>query len=225
MTVFSALKTAVSRDLRDPSLNTFVDADVADLINAGLAEIGRIAPLRFQDDVALVADAISYKLRAAGAAAAIPEIEVLSVELWDTTTTPHTPVRLIAPAAGAYVNFSDTGWRCWGGVLQIPRWVPVFVKGAESHYLLKVWGYAPYAALSGANDTVPLSNELEWALRTYCRVAALERLVSERDLFSQWQIRSSNTDVSPAALMNALSLAQADWRRLKREITVLREAP
>jgi hypothetical protein len=48
-------------------------------------------------------------------------------------------------------------------------------------------------------------------------------LLSSRELFSQWQIRSNNTDVTPAALMNDLSLAQADWRRLSRSMTVLRE--
>ena len=222
MTAFSALKTAVSRDLRDPSNVTFDATTVGDLINAGLAEIGRVAPFSFQDDITLVADTLSYKLRAAGAAAAIPEVEVMSVELWDATTTPHTPKRMIAPASGAYINFSDTGWRVWGGYLQVPSWVPAYVKGSESHYVLRVWGYSPYTQLSADADIVPVSNELEWALRSYCKVAALERLVAERDLFSQWQIRSSNTDVSPAALMNALSLAQADWRRTKREIAVLR---
>ena len=310
MTTFSDLKTMVSRDLRDPSLYTFDTATVGDFINAAQAEVGRVAPQRFQDDIVLVEDALSYQLRAAGSSYdlatpfgvaatnlltctshgllagdaivftaltggtglivglpyyviasglatstfrlapvisgtqvdfttditagtfnrvgsndAIPEIEVLSVELWDWSTTPHTPRGLIAPAAGGYTTYSEVGWRVWDGILFLPRWVPVYVKDKESDYRLRVWGYAPYAPLVNASDVVLLSNEKVQALRVYCQIEGLRRLVNDRALFTQWQSATHNTDVTPAALMNDLSLAQADWRRRERAITVLREAP
>jgi hypothetical protein len=290
MSTFATMKTNVSRDLRDTGNVTFSLTDVGDLINAALAEVGRIAPRRFQQDITPVADSLEYPVLtstthglvagdairfltlvggdglvvglpyyiiASGLTAddfkvapivsgtevdfdtnlssgtfarvgvddVIPEIEVMRVELWDSTTTPHTPVTLVQAASAEYVNYSEVGWKVWDGVLEIPRWIPVYLAGSESDYVLRVWGYAPYTPLVNANDVVGLSNEREWALRAYCRVEALRRLVSERDLFSQWQIRSNNTDVSPAALMNALSLAEADWNRRSRQIAVLREAP
>jgi hypothetical protein len=310
MSTFATMKTNVSRDLRDTGNVTFSLTDVGDLINAALAEIGRIAPRRFQQDITPVADSLEYPLQTIGTSQSlttpfgvastnvltstthglvagdairfltlvggdglvvglpyyiiasgltaddfkvapivsgtevdfdtnlssgtfarvgvddvIPEIEVMRVELWDSTTTPHTPVTLVQAASAEYVNYSEVGWKVWDGVLEIPRWIPVYLAGSESDYVLRVWGYAPYTPLVNANDVVGLSNEREWALRAYCRVEALRRLVSERDLFSQWQIRSNNTDVSPAALMNALSLAEADWNRRSRQIAVLREAP
>ena len=221
MTTFANLKIAVSRDLRDPSNVTFTAADVGDLINAGLAEVGRIAPQRFQEDLTLVADAMSYTLLSSIFGLAVPEIEVVSVELWDITKTPSAPVRHIDPADNAH---ADTGWRVWDGVLQLPRSVPVSVKGSEANYKLRVLGYAPYKPLTVDGTDSGLSNEREWALRAYCRIEALQRLSLERDLFSQWQTRSGNTDVGPAALMNALSLAQAEWNRRARQIAVLRES-
>lgn len=225
MTTFAALKTNVSRDLRDTGNLTFDVTVVGDFINEALAEIGRIAPKRFQKDISLSADAMTYTVLPTGFNSAVPEIELMTVELWHTTETPDVPVALIEPSSTSYVNYSATGWRMWDGVLQIPRWIPVYVKGSESSYLLRVWGYCPYPPLINTGDTVPLSNELEHALRARCRVSGIERLINDRDLFSQWQVRSNNTDVSPAALMNSLSLAQADWRRLSRQIAVLREAP
>ena len=225
MTTLATLRTAVSRALRDPSLVTFVAADVLDLINAGMAEIGRIAPQRFQEDLALVANAMEYQLLKVGASVPIPEIEVMRVELWDVTTTPDTPLARVLPADAEYVNYSAAGWKVWDGVLELPRWVPVHVAGSESNYLIRVWGYAPYTPLVTDSDVVGLSNEREEALKVYCLLESLRRLNADRSLFAQWQTRSGNTDVSPAALMNGLAVAQAEWNRKARQMTVLREAP
>ena len=51
MTTYADLRSAVSRDLRDPDNQTFEDPIVKDLVNAALAQIGRIAPKRFQEDI------------------------------------------------------------------------------------------------------------------------------------------------------------------------------
>jgi len=226
MTTFVNLRTAVARDIRDPGAKTFVDADVADLVNAALAEVGSIAPARFQEDITPVADTMEYDLRATEfPAGPVPEIEVVRVEVWDTAQTPNQDLYSIEPADGEYSNLSSVGWKVWDGVLSIPRWVVLDYAGHEADYLLRVWGYSPYPTLVADGDTVGLSNEREWALRAYCRVEALQRLVAERDLFTQWQTRSGNSDVSPAALMNGLNIAMEDWRRRSRKIAVLREAP
>lgn len=305
MTTFAALKTLVSKDLRDPDHETFDATAIGDIINAALAEIGRIAPSRFQEDITPSANVMEYRLRAASATtpvtgvaatnlltavdhrlsadqsvrfltltggdglsvgtsyyvlsagltadvfavsgtvggsaidfttditdgtfvqegfdAAIPEIELVRVELWDYAQTPPKALALVAPADGEYSNYSDVGWKVWDGILYLPRPTVQFLATGE--YIIRVWGYGPYSPLILDEDLVGLSNEREMALRAYCRVEALQRLVAERDLFSQWQTRSDNKDMTPAALMNGMNLAMDDWRRRSRQIAVLREAP
>lgn len=312
MTTFAEMKTNVARDLRDPGKLTFQDDTLGDLINAGISEISRIAPVKFQEFVSLVStqlnyyvqttlayiptttpfsahstntiyaeahnltantpirfynltggaglvEGITYYVIASGLtadafkvssvvggvavnfttdiedgtlfyrSAANPpntEIEINRVELWNIFEFPERPMGVIPPAAGEYVNYSEVGWSFWSGTLQIPdRYVRAYGPTDTTGYALRVWGYAPYLQMASESDDIGMSAELQWALRAYCRVEALQRLVFERDLFSQWQIRSNNTDVSPAALMNSLSLAQADWNRRSRQIAVLREAP
>lgn len=225
MTTYADLRSAVSRDLRDPDNQTFEDPTVKDLVNAALAQIGRIAPQRFQEDLTPVADAMSYPLQDAVFGRTVPEIELIRVELWDSSLTPPDQIARIEPADQAYVNDSTTGWKVWDGTLELPRYVPVFIAGSESNYLIRVWGYCPYPPLYDDEDIVPVSNERENALRVYCQVEAYRRLMSDRSLFTQWQTRSNNSDVSPASLMNGFSLAQDEWRRLSRAITVLRENP
>ena len=220
MTSLANMLINVSRDLRDTSNLTFSTTEVTDMINAAIAEIGRFAPARFQSDLTPVADALSYPVPSS--ATTVPEVELISVELWDYSLTPPHPRALVNPISAEYTQYSQAGWRLWDGTLYLPNWVPVYLKGKESTYKIRVWGYAPYPAV-GTGGSLTLSNEKEWALRVYCRIQAMERLLSSRELFSQWQIRSNNTDVTPAALMNDLSLAQADWRRLSRSMTVLRE--
>jgi hypothetical protein len=225
MTTFAGLRTAIARDLRDPDLKTFTDNDIKDLVNGALATIGRIAPRRFQEDIVPVLNQMEYQLLSTDFSLACPEIEIVRVEVWDATQTPNMPIGKMASLAGAVSSFSNEGWRVWDGVLEVPYWFPIYVSGSEDDYLIRVWGYAPYVPLDADEDVCPLSNEREWALRSHCSVVALQRLSMERDLFSQWQTRSGNSDVSPAALLSALNVAQEEWRRLARAITVMRELP
>lgn len=144
-------------------------------------------------------------------------IEVRRVEVW---TSAEEPARMVAQIGRGQGN-SEAGWDYWENLLRIPyRVLSALTVG--THYL-KVWGYAPYDKLVSETQVTDLSFELEQAVMSYVRVEALSRLVFERDLFTQWQTRSGNTDVSPAALMNSLSLAREDWRRTSRAIMVLRE--
>lgn len=223
MTTFSEFRDTVSVALRDPSKVTFSDDVLKLMANAALAEIGRAAPSRFTESITLVDGTSTYQiLESDFAGVAIPEIEVIRVELWDGSTSPHTPVGLIQPADQGYVNYSQTGWKVWDGMLEVPYWVPAL---ASSGYYMRVWGYAPYPAMSADADVLPVSFEREQAMITYCRLEAVRRLLSDRELFTQWQAGAQNTDVSPAALMNIMSVISDEWRRTKRELMVLREGP
>lgn len=220
MTSYSALQTYVSRDLADPSRLTFdVDA-VKDFIQQGLSEIGRIAPQEFQEDITPVSGQLKYLLRSATfASVAVPEIRLVRVEVWNDTPAFRFAVKA---KAGQPSRYSDSGWEVWGGYLEIPAWVETNIQTTDA---IRVWGYSPYPPISADADVVPVSAELELALRTFCRVQALRKLTSSRVLFKQWQARSNNTDVSLAMLNSDLQVAEQDWRRLSRELRVPQQNP
>jgi len=177
----------------------------------------------FQDDIDPVADALEYTLRSATfAGALIPEIEVSRLELWNSTTTPWTRTMVIPAASAGYAADSQAGWSNWGGSLQLPNWLVNYITGHEDDYTFRVWGYSPYPQMALDADAFDGSPDLVWAVVAYCRVEGLERLVADRDLFSQWQTRTGVTDISPAGLMNHLSQAREDWRRKSRALTRLR---
>lgn len=224
MTVtYGQLKALVGAVLRDPSNITFIDADVGNMVQMGITEVGAVAPMPFQENLTPVANTLTYTLRSAVfGGEAIPEIEVVSVEVWDGSATPIKPVMVINPAAGEYVRDSDIGWLVWAGVLSIPTWAFNLVKGNEATYLIRVWGYSPYPQPVLDADVLALSDELQKAVISYVRMEALFRLNSDRDLFAQWQTRSNNSDVSPAGLMNMLNVARDDWNKRRRHITRLR---
>jgi hypothetical protein len=220
---FGTLKTEVSKALRDPSMTTFVVSDVEALVNMAVSEVGRIAPQPFQEDIEPVANALTYTLRAAEfGSVPIPEIEVSRVELWDTTVTPAQQKYIVPAAAAAYRNDSQAGWINWGGVLSVPRYVPTYIDVNTQDFVIRVWGYSPYTQMSSDSDLFDGSDDLKWAIVAYCRLEALERLLADRDLYSQWQTRAGNTDMSPAGLMSALNQARDEWRRKSQRITRLR---
>ena len=308
MTTLAVLRPLVAADLRDAGMVTFTSAVIDELINAALAEIGRIIPGRFRMDITPVADQLDYRLRRFGSdialttpfgAAAtdvltstahgltantpirfvsliggtgltigttyyviasgltadafkvsaslggaavdvtsnvtsgtfyavtsddpIPEIEVQRVEVWDTTTTPWSVVSKLASKYSEYVNYSGAGWEIWNGVLTLPNTVEAVLDPTK--HLLRVWGYAPYAKLTTSPaNTVTLSVEQEYALRDYVRVEAIKTLLASRELFTQWQTASRNTDTTFASLNSLFAQFSESWRRRARALQVLREA-
>ena len=223
MTTFGGIKIKVSEAIRDPENSTFTDAAVGYIVNSALAEIGRIAPAKFQEDLDPVENQFNYTLQQSIFDAAVPEIEIYRVELWDTTRTPNYPLYLIPPVSGEYTNFSQVGWAMRDGILELPYWVPKYIGSNTDNYLIRVWGYTPYFPLAASTDVLPLSADREEALVAYCHVEALRRLLHDRDLFTQFQLRADISDVSPASLLSNLNLAEAEWRRYARQIMVLRE--
>ncbi len=221
-TTFANFKTRVSDLLQDPNRQTFTVAMVGDLTFAALAEVGRLAPEQFTEDIALIAGQLSYVVRSPDfVGEAQPEIELMRVEIWDPTQTPDAHVAAVPHAAeGGFVN--DTGWSMWGGELTLPTSVVKGVVGYEADYVIRVYGYSPYVAPSADADVIAVSKELEQAMLDYCWLEALKMLLASRNLFTQWQTRSGNSDMSPAGLMNEKNVAADDWRRKSRAIGRLR---
>jgi hypothetical protein len=220
---YADLKTAIAVALRDPSNQTFDAATVGSLANRGLAEVGRVLPDMFQEDITPVADQLAYVLRSGTfSGALVPEIEVARVELWDGSTTPATQRAVLPAAADQPQGDTEAGWANWGGTLTIPRRYAVALEGHEADWYFRVWGYSPYAELANDNDVANVSTDAKFAVIAYAKVEALDLLVSDRNLFTQWQTRSGNSDMSPAGLMNELNFAREDWRRKSRALLRLR---
>jgi len=217
---FGELKTEVSEALRDPDLLTFDDTAVGRLVNMAVATIGRVAPEPFQEDITPLADTLEYVLRENEFGGdAVPEIEVSRVEMWDATTTPFTRRYVIPAASAGYIADSETGWMNWGGTLSLPRRVQQAMAGMEDSYLIRVWGYSPYAEMADDDDDLFAgSTELKWAVVQFATLLGLRRLVNERELFSQWQTRSGNTDTTYAGLMSDYNSTRDEWRREKHEL-------
>jgi hypothetical protein len=216
---FSDLKSEVSEMLRDPDLLTFDDAACGRLVNMAVAEVSRIAPLHFQEDITPVEDTLDYTLRSDYFSSEVnADIEVARVELWDGSTTPSTRLAVLPSAASGYVNDSETGWSNWGGTLHIPRRIWSIVDGHEADYLYRVWGYSPYAAMTSDSDVFEGSEELKWAVVRFAQREAVRRLMNERDLFTQWQTRSGNTDITPGGLASDYNRLTDELRMMKREL-------
>lgn len=213
MGTFSALVTDLAGELRDPSNKTWTTTDLGRAVNEAVIEVGRIAPSRFTQDLIPVANQLSYDLD-------FPETELMKVEQWDTTQSPESLVQLVQPASQEYVRDSTVGWFVWGGTLYIPPALAALLDPAR--HVLRIWGYQPYAIVSGSTE-LPMSDQLEYAVRARAKVQCLEMLVAQRNLFTQWQAQPGNTDISAAVMMQQLTMARADWERYQAKLIVLRE--
>lgn len=221
-TTFGVLQDELSEALRDPDNRTFTSTDIGRMVNMAVSEVGRISPEMFQEDIDIIEDTLSYPLRFNEFGEAVPEIEVARVELWKTTQNPNIRWYTVPSAAEGYANDSQAGWSNWGGTLYLTNYVHSLVDGAESDFILRVWGYSPYAEMTDDDDVFNGSTADKWAVVAYGQVLGLERLLRSRDLFTQWQTRSGNTDISPAGLRGDLGEARENWRQHSRAITRLR---
>jgi hypothetical protein len=238
MTTYGELQDKIARVIQDPDKEVFVAETLVDITAAAWAEISRIAPQRFTEDIEPVADTLKYPLRDGvyGEDVLVDDIEVQSVEIWDGSTTPARALRFVEPQSAhpMGLSYSQAGWITWGGELNLPNRIVDFIGGHEADYLIRIRGYAPWPppAISeddpptiDADGVIPFSANLEEALVQYCNVEALRRLNNSKSLFTQYQTKTNNTDITQAGLINELSQARDEWRRLARSITVLREAP
>ena len=223
MTTYAQLKAAISDDINDPSNLVFIDAIVGDMANEAFVEVGYIVPREFQEDITPIADTLAYDLQQSVFADPVQAIRVRQVELWDASETPDQFLRMFVPRSTGYASTSAAGWDVWNGVLAITNNQESIIDVTK--HIIRVWGYSPYPPLTSDAQVLGVSNEIEKAVRIYCRVLALRRLVNQRDLFTQWQTTASASDVSPASLMSALGQAEDEWRRRARRLQTLFEAP
>lgn len=215
MSTFNEMVASVAADLSDPLNKTFGVAQIGDYINDGLSEVGRIAPARLHLDITPTVDTLTYTLLDGS-----PDIEVRRVEVWDHSVTPISYMKTFTPASGEYVDASVTGWFFWDGTLQLTNLQESFIDPAIHH--IHVWGYGPYVEVSG-DTAMPVTRELEWAIRLYARVAGLRTLVNMRNLFAQWQGSSGDTNITSAQLLANLNEAENAWMTRAKAIMVLRE--
>jgi len=217
------LRTAVRSAVRDPSPGkTFTDSAVTDMVNSGLAEVSLYAPEPYEEAFSfntLAND--TFTLRSVLFGGANADISLARVEVWSEEYEPAHRLLTVPAASAGYDADSQSGWTVWGGVLLLPAYVWSAYAQDPNAYI-RVWGYSPYLQLASDSDVAAISPNLKWAVIAYARVEALEMLNADRDLFTQWQTRAGNSDISPAGLMNMLSMARQDWRRRSRAIQRLR---
>ena len=153
----------------------------------------------------------------------IPEIDVMRVEVLDTTNTPWSRQATLRSRYGEHSNSSGAGWEVWNGTLSLTAAQEGTIDPTTD--ILRVWGYAPYAELTASPaNTVTLSLEQEYALRDYVRIEAIKMLLASRELYSQWQTSSRNSDVSLGQLSGLYAQAESAWKRRSRSMATLREA-
>jgi hypothetical protein len=222
-TTYGELKTRVATALQDPNARTFTVGLIEELITAGLVEVSRIAPEVYTEDITPVANQLTYVCRSADfSGVAVPEIEVMRVELWDGSQTPEAFVAKVSPASQNTSGGQDSGWYVWNGTLFLPTRTVRGLVGHESDYIIRTWGFSPYVMPSADADVIAISPAVEQALVWYTRLEAIDLLLASRDLFTQWQTRSGNVDTSLAGLMNQRSIAEQAWARRSRGIQRLR---
>lgn len=222
-TTFGDLKTRVATNLQDPNARTFSDLMIEELIYSGLIEVGRIAPEVYTEDLTPVTDQSRYVLRSA-AFSADPqqEIEVSRVEVWDLSDTAEVFIARVPDASVQPSRGQDSGWSVWNGTLTLPSRTVAGLTGHEADYVIRVWGYSPYVPPVDDVDVINVTKSVEQAMLWFIRVEALDMLLANRDLFTQWQTRSGNTDMTPAGLMNQRNIAESMWRTRSRSIARLR---
>ena len=220
MTTLSTLRSDIARDLRDASQTTFAAQDISDFVDAGIAQLGRISPYRFREDITPLLNTLHYVVQSANFSVPDPNIEVKRVELWNVSTSPETFFRWLTPQAQHYTNTSAVGWEFFNGTLYLTNDEYNLID--VTRHVIRVQGFAPYPRMTDANATLQFTYELEMALRAFCRMEGLARLVASRDLYAQWQIQSDNTDISPAGLMQMLAASEGEWRHRAHELLLVR---
>lgn len=217
------LKTRISVALQDPNGRTFTASLVTELVTSALVEVSRIAPEQFVEDLTPVENQLSYQLRSAEFSAdPVDEIEVQRVEVWDASTAPDTFIQWVNTAAGEPARGGDSGWSVWNGDLTLPTRTVRGLVGHELDYVIRVWGYSPYVIPTAADAVINMSPAVTQAAVWYAKLEAIDMLLASRDLFTQWQTRSGNSDITPAGLMNQRSIADNAWRIKSRSIARLR---
>lgn len=221
MTTYLELRDKIARTIGDPDNDVFEDATIKDIVSSAWADLGRMAPEQYTEDITPLADTLTYALRADVFADPNPDITLRNVEIWQASPEQHRYWVSPKTSHPQHLAHSDAGWEVWNGTLRIPQRYLDLIRLDDD--TIRVWGYSPWEMVVADDDDLPFPQSYEEALVVAANVGVLRRLTSNRALFTQWQTRSNNTDVSMASLMNDLESAKDEWRRLAREMRVDRE--
>ena len=200
------LRMALSRDLRDPTAETFVEDELNDLLNGAVVEVSRVYPkeqvlvLAAQQDEQDQFDVDAYAL--------------FRVELVDANGS------AVGVRRNDLDDGADGGWDYHGGVLFLPSYVAKNLA-FEDGQTLRVWGYWPRNTFSDDTDVLDGDAECEFAVRNVAALNGYQRLQNDRLLFQQWLTNTGNTDVSPNQLAQTADMYQSQWRETRNRIRTL----
>jgi len=205
MADLAELVVMVARDLRDPTLTTFSEGEVEDLINAGIEEVNRVYPREVIDSIAPIAATYSY---------ATVCVQAFRLEVFRSLAFYAT----LQPNEG---EDTQTGWEIWDGALLLPKhMIDQMVPATD---VMRLWGYANRAQLEhGGNDDAELDDSAQWGVRRYARATGFALMHADRAKFKQWQAASQNTDTSNNQLQQMVSLYTSEWDRTRNYLRKLR---
>jgi hypothetical protein len=202
----SQLRAACRIEIRDVNGATWSDAEVDQMINAGIDWLNGFYP---KEDIITVA--YTQPISGSMFSVSLPTAEdfwPFRVDVYDSSGK----YRQSIPGA---VDGPDSGWDYFDDILFIPPHYAITSPGT-----FRVFGYSHEPQLSSSTSTTGLNSSALSALRSFVGAHAFERLLSDRATFQQWQVQSGNSDVS-ALSMNQISLTNQarvaqEERRLRR---------
>jgi hypothetical protein len=201
------LREALARDLRDPGMQTFVQAELDDLLNGAVVEVSRVYPK--EGVISLVHQQDQQR------AFAVDAYALFRVELLDSEGN---------VAAGISRNnmgdHAESGWDFHGGYLYLPRYI-YGLLAFEDGQSLRVWGYFPRNVFTDDTDVLDGDAECEFAVRAVAALNGYQRLQNDRLLFQQWLTNTGNTDVSPNQLAQTADMYQSQWREMRNRIRII----
>jgi len=220
MPLLSELVIRTYRDLADEAKAVFSTLQIEDFIRGGIADLNRVAPTDTMELIEFTTDPDTGQIAAYGYDIGIElPYRVEAMRLSDGYTTPI-PEADIGQTGLTGFTFRKTAT---GGYIEFPGW---YLKGfALSEGVIRVHGYAqrPLPYTVGAVDPmVGLSQDEEYAVRSYAKSAGYDMLAHDRSLFAQWQGQTNNSDVSPTQMMQMASSAKQEWDRHRGLIRVVR---
>lgn len=204
------LRTALARDLRDPSLKTFSTDELNDLINMAIVEVSRAYP---KEEARALTHEQDEQYQYALDAYSIFRVEVLDED---------GVVAIGIPPSTLQVSYED-GYDLHGGYL----WLPSYVSQGlvyEDGQTIRVWGYFPRELFTNDTDALDGDAEAEFAIRTFANLQGYQRLQNDRLLFQQWLTNTGNTDVSPNQLAQTADMYRTQWRETRNRIRTIQRS-
>lgn len=205
MTTLTQIEVMVARDLRDTTNATFSTAELDDLINQGIDELGWFYPKEVVGSITLAAGTASYSLPSGMS-------WPYRVDRYDASGN-YVGTLTANPGEGP-----NGGWELHNSILWLPP-----SRTYASGETLRVFGYGAWLQLSTGTATTDLDTSGLFAVRVFCQVEAFQRLLADRAKFQQWQAASNNTDVSAMGLNQLAFSARRRWQDQRRRLATLRK--